>query len=157
DLTQERTAAYGLPAYEISNHARPRQGSSHNLTYSRYGEYAGIGPGAQRRLRIGGVRRATAALRRQFSRSGQGVETGDGLVNDDHLTWGEEGDEYLGMGLRLREGIGPNRYQALARRPLTAVQISHLTDIGFIETLANGRLRVTDKGLPVLDAVVADL
>jgi branched-chain amino acid transport system permease protein len=57
----------------------------------------------------------------------------------------------------LREGIDPNRYQALARRPLTAIQIAHLTDIGFIETLPNGRLRVTEKGWPVLDAVVADL
>ena len=61
------------------------------------------------------------------------------------------------MGLRLREGIDPNRYRALARRPLTEVQIAHLMDIGFIETLSNGRLRVTEKGWPVLDAVVADL
>lgn len=157
ELTQERTASYGLPAYEISNHARPGQESRHNLIYWRYGEYAGIGPGAHGRLLIGGVRHATAAEKMPFKWWDKVMEAGHGLVNDDNLTWDEEGDEYLVMGLRLREGIDPNRYRALARRPLTEVQIAHLMDIGFIETLSNGRLRVTEKGWPVLDAVVADL
>src|SRR5690554_2480404 len=85
------------------------------------------------------------------------METGSGLVTDDRLSWDEEGDEYLVMGLRLREGIDPQRYQALARRPLAGTQIDFLTDIGFLEILPNGRLRVTDRGWPVLDAVVADL
>ncbi|HWJ88213.1 MAG TPA: radical SAM family heme chaperone HemW [Pelagibacterium sp.] len=157
EMTQELTASYGLPAYEISNHARPGQESRHNLIYWRYGEYAGIGPGAHGRLITGGARHATAAERMPFKWWEKVIETGDGLVVDDILTWDEEGDEYLVMGLRLREGIDPARYQALARRPLTAVQIDFLKEIGFIETLTNGRLRVTDKGWPVLDAVVADL
>ena len=106
---------------------------------------------------MGGARHATAAERMPFKWWEKVIETGDGLVTDDTLTWDEEGDEYLVMGLRLREGIDPGRYQALARRSLTTTQIEFLRGIGFIETLPNGRLRVTDKGWPVLDAVVADL
>ncbi|WP_404400868.1 radical SAM family heme chaperone HemW [Pelagibacterium halotolerans] len=157
EMTQELTASYGLPAYEISNHARPGQESRHNLTYWRYGEYAGIGPGAHGRLLINGARHATAAEKMPFAWWEKVMEKGDGLEVDDLLTWDEEGDEYLVMGLRLREGIDPSRYAALARRQLAAGQIDYLKDIGFIETLPNGRLRVTDKGWPVLDAVVADL
>ncbi|MCD7058465.1 radical SAM family heme chaperone HemW [Pelagibacterium xiamenense] len=157
EMTQDLTASYGLPAYEISNHARPGQESRHNLTYWRYGEYAGIGPGAHGRLLINGARHATAAEKMPFKWWEKVMEKGDGLEVDDLLTWDEEGDEYLVMGLRLREGIDPNRYAALSRRSLAASQIDYLKDIGFIETLPNGRLRVTDKGWPVLDAVVADL
>lgn len=156
-LTQDLTASYGLPAYEISNHARPGQESRHNLIYWRYGEYAGIGPGAHGRLVIGGERHATATERMPFKWWEKVTETGDGLITDDRLSWDEEGDEYLVMGLRLREGIDPARYQSLARRALTHTQIDFLKSIGFIETLPNGYLRVTDKGWPVLDAVVADL
>jgi coproporphyrinogen III oxidase-like Fe-S oxidoreductase len=157
EVTQEMTASYGLPAYEISNHARPGQESRHNLIYWRYGEYAGIGPGAHGRLLVNGARHATATEKMPFAWSQKVMDTGHGMIVDDTLTWDEEGDEYLVMGLRLREGIDPNRYRALARRGLTEIQIAHLRDIGFIETLPNGRLRVTDKGWPVLDAVVADL
>ncbi|WP_127143793.1 radical SAM family heme chaperone HemW [Pelagibacterium montanilacus] len=157
ELTQEMTASYGLPAYEISNHARPGQESRHNLVYWRYGEYAGIGPGAHGRLIVGGARHATAAERMPFAWRDKVMAEGHGLVIDDTLSWDEEGDEYLVMGLRLREGIDPSRYRALSRRGLASRQIDHLTEIGFIETLPNGRLRVTEKGWPVLDAVVADL
>ena len=157
EMTQEMTAAYGLPAYEISNHARPGQESRHNLTYWRYGEYAGIGPGAHGRLLLGGTRHATATERMPFAWAEKVARDGHGLVTDDRLTWEEEGDEYLVMGLRLREGIDPRRYAGLAHRGLAARQIEHLQSIGFLETLPNGNLRVTDRGWPVLDAVVADL
>src|SRR5690606_26370231 len=60
ELTQELTASAGLPAYEISNHARPGQESRHNLCYWRYGEYVGVGPGAHGRLLLGNQRHATA-------------------------------------------------------------------------------------------------
>ena len=73
------------------------------------------------------------------------------------LTWEEEGDEMLVMGLRLREGIDPNRFARLAGRRISDLQIRELKSIGFVETLPNGNLRVTDRGWPVLDAVVADL
>ena len=79
------------------------------------------------------------------------------MATDDVLTWEEEGDELLVMGLRLREGIDPNRFATLSGRQIAQRQIDELKRIGFVETLPNGNLRVTDKGWPVLDAVVADL
>jgi oxygen-independent coproporphyrinogen-3 oxidase len=157
ELTQELAAAAGLPAYEISNHARPGQESRHNLIYWRYGEYAGIGPGAHGRIMVNNERHATAAEKLPFDWQQRVTARGHGLVTDDVLTWEEQGDEFLVMGLRLREGIDPDRYAALSGRRLSDKQIATLKGHGFLETLANGNLRVTDRGWPVLDAVVADL
>lgn len=157
DLTQELTDKAGLPAYEISNHARPGQESRHNLIYWRYGEYAGIGPGAHGRLLINNQRHATATEKMPFEWQKRVVNRGHGMVVDDILTWEEEGDELLVMGLRLREGIDPRRFTQLSGRSLSERQINELKSIGFVETLPNGFIRVTEKGWPVLDAVVADL
>ncbi|HUV32575.1 MAG TPA: coproporphyrinogen III oxidase, partial [Devosiaceae bacterium] len=157
EVTQELCARTGLPAYEISNHARPGQESRHNLVYWRYGEYAGIGPGAHGRLVIDGVRRATATEKMPFAWSRLVAEQGHGLVADDALGAGDEADEYLLMGLRLATGISPARYKALAGRQLRPQQIAELTEFGFLASLPDGNLRVTDRGWPVLDAVVADL
>jgi putative oxygen-independent coproporphyrinogen III oxidase len=157
ELTQELTLKAGLPAYEISNHARPGQESRHNLCYWRYGEYVGVGPGAHGRLLIGSQRHATATEKLPFEWKKKVDARGHGLVTDDILTWEEEGDELLVMGLRLREGIDPARFAILSGRKLAAEQINELKSIGFVETLPNGFIRVTDKGWPVLDAVVADL
>ncbi|MEQ1901824.1 MAG: radical SAM family heme chaperone HemW [Devosia sp.] len=157
ELTQEMTKSAGLPAYEISNHARPGQESIHNLIYWRYGEYAGVGPGAHGRLLIDGKRHATAAEKLPFEWEKKVAARGHGLVTDDILTWEEEGDELLVMGLRLREGIDPDRFATLSGRKIEQRQIDELKKIGFVESLPNGNLRVTDKGWPVLDAVVADL
>ena len=86
------------------------------------------------------------------------VETlGHGVIVDDELTSEERADEYLLMGLRLREGIDPQRYRALAGRSLQQDRIDGLRDEGVIMVDADGRLRVTQDGFPVLDAVVADL
>lgn len=157
ELTQELTAAAGLPAYEISNHARPGQESRHNMLYWRYGEYAGIGPGAHGRLLINNQRHATAAERMPFDWQKKVMAQGHGMVVDDVLTWEEQGDEFLVMGLRLKEGISPSRFTALSGRRISPRQIDTLKGYGFLETLPNGNLRVTEKGFPVLDAVVADL
>ena len=157
ELTQELTAQAGMPAYEISNHARPGQESQHNLLYWRYGEYAGIGPGAHGRLLINNQRHATATERMPFDWQKKVVSNGHGLVTDDVLTWEEQGDEFLVMGLRLREGISPQRFTALSGRKINQRQIDDLKGYGFVETLPNGNIRVTDRGWPVLDAVVADL
>lgn len=156
-LTQEITSAAGLPAYEISNHARLGDESRHNLLYWRYGEYAGIGPGAHGRLLVENIRYATSNHKQPEIWAKQVMENGSALVENDKLTWEEEGDEYLVMGLRLREGISPVRYHQLSSRQLDKAQIDDLSKIGFVETLPNGNIRVTDKGWPVLDAVVADL
>lgn len=157
ELTQELTAAAGLPAYEISNHARPGQESRHNMLYWRYGEYAGIGPGAHGRLMINNQRHATAAEKLPFDWQKLVTSKGHGMVVDDVLTWEEQGDEFLVMGLRLKEGISPARFTALSGRQISPRQIDTLKGYGFVETLPNGNIRVTDRGWPVLDAVVADL
>ena len=150
-------AARGLPAYEISNHARPGGECRHNLVYWRYGEYAGVGPGAHGRLDIGGRRRATATEKNPETWL-ELVETrGHGLVVDDTLTRAEEADELLLMGLRLAEGIALERYADRAGRPLDPDRIADLVRGGFVATTPEGRLRVTPAGFPVLDAVVADL
>jgi len=157
DTTQEICAAAGLPAYEISNHARPGAECRHNLVYWRGHEYAGIGPGAHGRLNIGGVRYATETEKRPESWLMRVEASGHGLTVNEPLMTGEQADEYLLMGLRLAEGIDPERYEKLAGRRLDEKRISILKEEGAIESMADGRLRVTLSGFPVLDAVVADL
>lgn len=157
DLTQEICAQHGLPAYEISNHARPGAECRHNLVYWRGQEYAGIGPGAHGRIDIDGIRHATATERRPEAWLMRVETSGDGVTTDDALTRSELADEYLLMGLRLAEGIDPLRFQALAGRPLDPARIAVLRDEGAIVIDADGRLRVTQSGFPLLDAVVADL
>ena len=157
DLTQSICANAGLPAYEISNHARPGAECRHNLIYWRGHEYAGIGPGAHGRLNLGGRRYATETERRPESWLMRVEATGTGLIVDDTLTPGECADEYLLMGLRLAEGIEPARYLALCGREIDPARVAVLHEEGAVETTADGRLRVTQSGFPLLDAVVADL
>jgi oxygen-independent coproporphyrinogen-3 oxidase len=157
DVTQEVCAAAGLPAYEISNHARPGTECRHNLVYWRYHEYAGIGPGAHGRLIVDGVRRATATERRPETWLDLVERQGHGIVTDDPLTHGQEADEFLLMGLRLAEGIDLGRYERLAGSPPATVTVTHLAQHGLVETTATGRLRVTPAGFPVLNAIVAEL
>ena len=157
DATQEVCTIAGLPAYEVSNHARPGAECRHNLVYWRYGEYAGIGPGAHGRLVVDGARRATATDKSPEGWLAQVEAIGHGLVTDDALIREEQADEFLLMGLRLAEGIDPARYTAFAGRPLDLDRIASLAGVGFVETTPDQRLRVTRAGFPVLDAVVADL
>jgi putative oxygen-independent coproporphyrinogen III oxidase len=157
DVTQEICGKHGLPAYEISNHARPGAECRHNLVYWRGDEYAGIGPGAHGRLDCDGLRHATATEKRPETWLMRVEATGHGVTTDDILNSEERADEYLLMGLRLNEGIDPRRYAALAGRTLDPRRIATLTDEGAITVDADGRLRVTQSGFPVLDAVVADL
>lgn len=157
ELTQDLTKAAGMPAYEISNHAVPGQESRHNMLYWRYGEYAGIGPGAHGRLVVNHQRHATATEKLPFDWLSRVNQFGHGMTTDDVLTWEEQGDEYLVMGLRLKEGISPARFMSIAGRGISDQQIAALKGYGFVETLPNGNIRVTEKGFPVLDAVVADL
>jgi putative oxygen-independent coproporphyrinogen III oxidase len=157
DVTQEVCTRHGLPAYEISNHARKGAECRHNLVYWRGEEYAGIGPGAHGRLDINKVRHATAAEKRPEAWLMRVEANGHGLVIDDDLSREERADEFLLMGLRLSEGIDPLRYAALAGRPLDPRRIALLSDEGAIVVESDGRLRVTSAGFPVLDAVVADL
>jgi oxygen-independent coproporphyrinogen-3 oxidase len=157
DVTQEVCAARGLPAYEVSNHARPGGECRHNLVYWRGHEYAGIGPGAHGRIDVEGVRRATATEKQPESWLMRVEAHGHGVVADEALTRTERADELLLMGLRLTEGIDPARFAALAGRELDVHRIATLRQDGFIEIAGSGKLRVTPAGFPILDAIVADL
>jgi oxygen-independent coproporphyrinogen-3 oxidase len=157
DITQEICRDAGLPAYEVSNHARPGSECRHNLVYWRGHEYAGVGPGAHGRLMIDGRRRATVTEKRPQAWLMRVESLGHGLVTDDVLTPEEIADEFLLMGLRLAEGIDPARYARIAGRPLDPARLATLTAQGAIEITPQGRLRVTPEGFAVLDAVVADL
>jgi putative oxygen-independent coproporphyrinogen III oxidase len=157
DTTLEICAAHGLPAYEISNHARPGAECRHNLVYWRGQEYAGIGPGAHGRLDIDGVRHAVATEKRPETWLMRVEASGHGVITDDLLNSEERADEFLLMGLRLAEGIDPKRYAALSGRALDPGRIAILREEGAIAVDNSGRLRVTQAGFPVLDAVVADL
>jgi putative oxygen-independent coproporphyrinogen III oxidase len=157
DATQEVTQAHGLPAYEVSNHARPGAESQHNLVYWRYGEYAGVGPGAHGRLLTPAGRRAQSTEKHPEMWLTQVESEGHGLVENEVLTAEEQGDEFLLMGLRLHEGIDPERFAKLSGRALDQRQVDELTADGFLVTDEAGRVRVTPSGFPLLDSVVADL
>ncbi|MFC5584821.1 radical SAM family heme chaperone HemW [Nitratireductor kimnyeongensis] len=157
EITQEVTAARGLPAYEISNHARPGAESRHNLVYWRYGEYVGVGPGAHGRFIQDGCRQVTFTEKMPETWL-ERVEMQDhGVIGGEVLTHDEEADEFLLMGLRLVEGIDLPRYEALSGRALSNTRIAVLQEEGLVEPVGNTRLRATPKGMIVLDAVVADL
>jgi coproporphyrinogen III oxidase-like Fe-S oxidoreductase len=125
--------------------------------YWRGEEYAGIGPGAHGRLDIDGIRHAIATEKRPEAWLMRVEANGHGVITDDRLNSEERADEFLLMGLRLNEGIDPKRYQALSGRALDPRRIAILREEGAIVVDAGGRLRVTQAGFPVLDAVVADL
>lgn len=155
-LTRELTEAAGLPAYEISNHARPGEESRHNLTYWRYQDYVGIGPGAHGRR--GGM--ATTRHRKPENFLDAVRRNGHGLAEERPLTRREQASEALLMGLRLREGVD---VQALAQRlamPETA--LIDQTRLAFHQKLGlawrdRGRVGVTPEGMPLLDALLAEL
>lgn len=156
-LTQDITAAHGLPAYEISNHARPGAESRHNLTYWRYGEYVGVGPGAHGRFVEDGRRVVTVTERMPETWANLVEAKGHGIVDGELLSRSEEADEFLLMGLRLAEGIDLTRYEALSGRALASDRLSILQGEGLVAPVGNSRLRATSQGMIVLDAVVADL
>ncbi|WP_417667893.1 radical SAM family heme chaperone HemW [Roseibium sp.] len=157
ELTQKVTEAHGLPAYEVSNHARPGAECRHNLVYWRYGDYVGAGPGAHGRLTVGVNKLATAIERHPESWLESVESNGHGMVENVGLSEEEQGDEYLLMGLRLVEGIDVARYEALAHRKIDPRRLSALLEHGMVEELGANRLRATPDGFSVLDAVVADL
>lgn len=154
ELTRTVTNAAGMPAYEVSNHARLGEESRHNLTYWRYGDYIGVGPGAH------GRRLATASFRRKkpenfltaVARNGHGIETEDALPPETRAA------EALLMGLRLDEGVDLARLAA-------ETGVETLVDTHAIERLAGhglvrqdgSRLRVTPAGMLLLDRILAEI
>ena len=157
DTTRETCDRFGLPAYEISNHARPGAECRHNLLYWRYGEYAGVGPGAHARLLTQKGRMALSTERHPEKRLEHVEAHGHAFVDEEILSGQAQGDEFLLMGLRLNEGILPKRFEVLSGRPLGHSSIAALIEGGFLEETATGSLRATAAGVPVLNTVVRNL
>ncbi len=157
EVTQDVTSKHGLPVYEISNHARPGAECRHNLVYWRYGEYAGIGPGAHGRLVTAEGRMAHSTEKRPELWLERVEAEGHALVEDERLSTEAQGDEYLLMGLRLVEGIDPERFRALSGRALDPKRVDSLIADGLLLHRPGGRLACSPDGALLLDAVVADL
>ncbi|WP_181700466.1 radical SAM family heme chaperone HemW [Chthonobacter albigriseus] len=159
EATQRVTEAAGLPAYEISNHAVPGAESRHNLVYWRYGEYIGVGAGAHGRVVLpdGDGRFATMTERNPEAWLQRVEAGGHGVIETETIVGESAGDEMLLMGLRLREGIDPARYERLAGRSFDEKRIADLLQHEMVEILPDGRIRASHGGWFVLDAVVADL
>ncbi len=157
ELTQHITKERGLPAYEISNHARPGCESRHNLTYWRFGNWAGVGPGAHGRLTMNDGRHAISTHRHPETWLKQVLEQGHGIIENDVLSSEDAGDEFLLMGLRLREGLSETRYRQESGKPLDGERLAGLMELGMIENIGDDRIRATSQGWLVLDAVIADL
>lgn len=157
EITQELTEAAGIPAYEISNHARPGVESRHNLTYWRYGDYAGVGPGAHGRLVVDGVRHALMTERQPEAWAEAVERQGHGIVDDASLTSPEEADEMLLMGLRLTEGIDLRRLEALGGVRPSRAAIERLAKLALLEQRAPDHLVATRAGRFVLNELVLQL
>lgn len=153
--TQEICADHGMPAYEVSNHARPGAESRHNLIYWRYGDYVGIGPGAHGRLTLNGTRFATESIRAPGAWL-KAVSEGSGDCVNSSLEPDEYSAEHLMMGMRLIEGIDAERYAQLAGHPLPHDKIQDLLQLGMV-VQTGSILRATDQGRAVLNAVLREL
>ncbi|NUH66933.1 coproporphyrinogen III oxidase [Sulfitobacter sp. S0837] len=153
--TQDICNDMGMPAYEVSNHARDGAQSRHNLIYWRYGDYIGIGPGAHGRLTLQDQKLATVAYSNP-QRWLDGVAKGDAEKPRVAISRSEQATEFLLMGLRLKEGIDLKRYTALAGHEINPDAIKHLENIG-MATQRDDRLFVTDQGVMVLNAVIEAL
>jgi putative oxygen-independent coproporphyrinogen III oxidase len=155
ELTQNQTAAAGLPAYEISNHARSNSESRHNLSYWRYQDYAGIGPGAHGRLTLDKSKVATKQYRAPETwltavRNGSGEEEALALSLQDQAT------EAIMMGLRLTSGICISRLPELSQSVIDANALKVLINGGYL-ILTNDILKATPLGLQCLNAVLRRL
>jgi len=155
-ITQEICEKYGLPSYEISNHAITGAESRHNLIYWRGGDYAGIGPGAHGRLTLNGVRFATHTPLSPDAWLEKVRTQGHGEHARDQIPAEEQALEYLMMSIRLREGVDLARYEALGGAPLSSAAIAELSQLGLVEH-SHGRLRASATGRPVLNAILRAL
>ena len=154
ELTQERTSAAGLPAYEISNHARPGSESRHNLAYWRYLDYAGVGPGAHGRRT--GMRTVRHKKPENFLAAVS--RNGHGIAEEELLKRHEAAHEALVMGLRLAQGIDP---VAIAKRLgvnriVEDAAVTRLAGHGLIER-DGPVIRTTENGRLLLDSILAEI
>ena len=156
EQTQAMTAAAGIRAYEISNHARPGQESRHNLTYWRYGDYVGVGPGAH------GRRDGLATLRHRKPENWMSAVTrnGHGLQGEEPLDGRDRAREALLMGLRLAEGVDLDRIARLSGLPVDMLvdrhAIARIAGHGMIRQDGQ-RLRIDPAGMLLLDAILPEI
>ena len=155
-LTGEVCAEAGLSAYEVSNYAKPGAESRHNLVYWRYGDYAGVGPGAHGRITSDGKRIATRARKMPGDWLAEVKRAGRGLEASDDISASEQGDEMMLMGLRLSEGVSLARHARIAGRPIEENRIAALVADGLL-ACDGDIIRATGDGRMVLDAVLARL
>jgi putative oxygen-independent coproporphyrinogen III oxidase len=153
DLTRQMTAAAGLPAYEISNHAKPGAESRHNMSYWRYRDYIGIGPGAHgRRLNF-----ATQRHKKPENFLNAVRRNGHAVGQEDRLSAQTRATEALLMGLRLAEGVDLEDIAArtgmLAADLVDREAVAEIASLGLIDWRKR-RLAVTPKGMPLLDAIL---
>ena len=156
ETTQEMTEAAGLPAYEISNHARPGSESRHNLIYWRYGDYAGIGPGAHGRLMLNNARMATATIRLPERWKDMLEKQGNAFTDFLQVSDGDAAREHLLMNLRLSEGLDLAAYELRWNIRPDAAKIAALVEQGLLSQ-DDDVLRATPNGRLVLNAVIAAL
>ena len=156
ELAQEMTAAAGLPAYEVSNHAAPGAESRHNLIYWRYHDYVGVGPGAHGRLTMDGKRIATETLRRPEDYLAGVEQKGSGLASEETLDEEAQLVERLSMGLRLAEGITLYADDHFYGDDKRVARLDMLIKDGML-TLECGRLRAAGDGRRVLNRVLYEL
>jgi oxygen-independent coproporphyrinogen-3 oxidase len=156
EVTQELTEAAGRPAYEISNHAAPSAECRHNLLYWRYGDYAGIGPGAHGRLQLSGKRIATSTERLP-ERWRQSVDTqGHGFIEHIEIADADAAREHLLMNLRLAEGLDLAAYERRWGVSPDPARIAELEGAGLLQQ-ADGMLKATSQGRLVLNSLIAAL
>ncbi len=155
ERTQDLCGAQGKNSYEVSNFADPGSESRHNLIYWRYGDYAGIGPGAHARLTLGGQRYAIENWRAPMKWLTE-AERGNGESSREPIDSSSQATELLLMGLRLDEGVDLRRYEALSKRILAGRRVDTLLEIGLI-CVQNQRLTVTPAGRVLLNSVLAEL
>ncbi|MDR3499633.1 MAG: radical SAM family heme chaperone HemW [Parvibaculum sp.] len=155
-LTGEIAGEAGLSAYEVSNYAKPGAESRHNLVYWRYGDYAGVGPGAHGRIETPEGRFATRTLKSPGEWIASVEARGHGLEAREEITRGEQGDEMMLMGLRLSEGVSLARYERLTGRALAPERIGSLIREGLLVQTGD-RIAATPEGRLVLNGLLARL
>ncbi len=161
ELTQELTEAAGLTAYEVSNHASPGKECRHNLLYWRYGEYAGVGPGAHGRLAsVDGSRHALVTERNPETWLSMVRSQGNGLVEDAAIEPMESAAECVLMGMRMLEGLPLSRIESFTGKAIDLDAIADLVAGGFVAVQADqsgDRLVATARGRQVLNAVIEQI
>lgn len=156
EVTQEICDLHGMPAYEVSNHARPGCESRHNLIYWRMGDYIGIGPGAHGRITTGTTRWATEAPKAPGDWLAR-VERGEvGELPREAVSAEEQASEYLLMSMRLAEGMDMDRYEGLRGLALPESRVRALEELGLVQRAEN-RIAATKGGRAVLNGILREL